>query len=119
MVATSKEIIIPVSAKGVANSGVISYEFDLRYDPTVIQPMASPVDVKDTISRGLAFVANTDVPGLLRVVMYGPLPIDSDGVFLKFRFTAIGKGGSTSSLTFERIMFNEGEVSLMQRRFQQ
>ncbi len=104
-----KEIIVPVHALGVANKGVISYEFNLRYDPSVIQPLAESVDLKDSISRGLSVVANPYEPGLLRVVVYGPMPIDENGVLLNLRFTAVGAPGSVSPLSFERIMFNEVE----------
>src|SRR5207244_4399662 len=38
-----KEVIAPVNVQGVADKDVISYEFDLRYDPSVIQPQADPV----------------------------------------------------------------------------
>ena len=106
---SDKEIIVPVSVQGIANKGVISYEFDLRYDASVMQPLVDPVDVKDTASRGLSVVTNATEPGLLRVVVYGAFPIDENGVLLNLRFTAVGAAGSVSPLTFERILFNEGE----------
>jgi len=102
-----REVIIPISVSGAADKGVISYEFDLRYDPTVIQPLDNPVDVAGTVSRGLIAVANPNKPGLLRVVLYGPLPIDADGILLNLRFTILGSVDSVSPLTFERIMFND------------
>jgi hypothetical protein len=74
----------------------------------VIRPAADPVDSKNTASRGLSYVVNAREPGLLRVVMYGAFPIDGNRVLLNLRFSAIGVLGSTSPLTFERIMFNEG-----------
>ena len=104
-----KEIVIPVGVQGAADKGIFSYEFTLRYDPTVIQPLAEPVDVAKTVSRGLMVVANPYEPGLLRVVVYGAIPIDENGLLLNLRFTAVGKPGSVSPLTFERIMFNEGD----------
>ncbi|MFN0278899.1 MAG: cohesin domain-containing protein [Pyrinomonadaceae bacterium] len=107
-----KEIVIPVSVQGVADKGVISYEFDLRYDPTVLQPLENPVDVAGTVSRGLSVVTNATEPGLLRVVVYGAFSIESDGVLLNLRFTAVGSVLSASPLTFERIMFNEGEAGV-------
>ncbi|MFN0277350.1 MAG: choice-of-anchor V domain-containing protein [Pyrinomonadaceae bacterium] len=107
------EIIIPVNVQGVADKEIISYEFDLRYDPSVIQPQADPVDVAGTVSRGLSVVTNAETPGLLRVVMYGAMPIDQDGLLLNFRFTTVGVSGSVSPITFERIMFNEGEPSIV------
>lgn len=103
-----EEIIIPISIHGAANTGIISYEFNLRYDPSVIQPLASPVDVSGTASRGLMSVVNSREPGLLRVVMYGALPLDGDGILLNLKFTAVGAPGSTSPIVLERMMFNEG-----------
>ena len=103
-----KEIVVPINVQGVADKGIISYEFDLRYDPAVIQPQADPVDLKVTVSRGLFAVANANKPGLLRVVMYGPLPIDENGLLLNLRFQAVGASGSMSPLIWERIIFNEG-----------
>ena len=75
----------------------------------MIQPLADVVDVAGTVSRGLTVVANPNEPGRLRVVVYGPLPIDNDGLLLNLRFTAVGAPGTISPLTWERIMFNEGE----------
>jgi hypothetical protein len=103
------EVIIPVSVTGAADKEIISYEFDLRYDPSVIQPQENPVDVSGTVSRGLLAVANPNEPGLLRVVLYGPYPIEANGLLLNLRFNAVGAPGSVSPLVFERMMFNEGD----------
>jgi len=108
-VSVGKEIVVPVNVQGIADKNVISYEFVLRYDPSVIQPMGDLVDIKDTASRDLSVVTNASEPGLLRVVVYGAFPIIEDGALLNLRFTAVGAAGSASPLTFERIMFNEGE----------
>ena len=104
-----KEIVVPVRVQGIANKDVISYEFDLRYDPSVMQPLSDAADVKETVSRGLSVVTNANEPGLLRVVVYGAMLIDNDGVLLNLRFTAVGQAGAVSPLVWERIMFNEGE----------
>jgi hypothetical protein len=107
-----KEIVIPVRVQGAVDKIITSYEFDLRYDPSVIQPWSDPVDIAKTASRGLSFAVNAHEPGLLRVVMYGAYPIDRDGVLMNLRFTAVGKPGSISPLTFEQIMFNEGDPAV-------
>ena len=106
--AGEEKIIVPINVQGAADKSIISYEFDLRYDPTVIQPLENPVDLSETVSRGLTVVANPNEPGLLRVVVYGPIAINENGILLNLRFTAVGAAGSISPLTFERIMFNEG-----------
>lgn len=111
----NKEIIVPVRVSGVANQDVIAYEFDLRYDPAVLQPDGIGIDLARTVSGGLTAVTNVKEPGLMRVAVYGAYPIDGDGVLLNLRFTAVGSPGSVSPLTIERIMFNEGELRAMTR----
>ena len=107
--AKGNEVLIPVNVAGVADKEIIAYEFDLRFDPSAIQPQEKPVDVKETASRGLSVVSNVNEPGLLRVVVYGAMPIDADGVLLNLRFMAVGAAGTVSPLKWERIMFNEGD----------
>jgi hypothetical protein len=102
-----KQLIVPIAVKGIADRGIISYQFDLKYDPAVIQPEKDSVDFAGTVSRGLSVVANAGKPGILRIVVYGPIAIESDGVLLNLIFTAVGATGSASPLTFERIVFGE------------
>jgi hypothetical protein len=103
------EVTIPVNVQGSSDKGIIAYEFDLRYDPKVIQPQANTVDLARSVSSGLRAVVNATQPGLLRVVVYGPMPITSNGVLLNLRFTAVGQAGDISPLTWERMIFNEGD----------
>lgn len=105
------EVIIPVFIKASGYKKIVSYEFDLRYDPNIIQPQVDPIDVSGTASRGLMTVTNVFEPGLLRVVTYGSLPIEpvkGSDVLLNLRFTTLGSAGAISPLTWERILFNEG-----------
>jgi len=103
------EVIVPVSVQGVSDKGIISYEFDLRYDPLVLQPQENPVEVAGTVSRGLTTAVNATEPGLLRVAVYGPMALEGDGVLLNLRFIAVGAPGSVSPLTWEKMIFNEGD----------
>jgi hypothetical protein len=107
-----KAVTVPVSVQGIATKGVISYEFDLKFDPSVIQPDERPFDATRTVSRGLSVVTNEIEPGLLRVVVYGPMPIERDGVLVNLRFTAIGEPGSASPLAWEHIVLNEGSYEM-------
>jgi len=102
------EIVVPVDVQGIANKGIIAYEFELRYDPAAIQPTKNAVDVAGTVSRGLTAVYNAEEPGLLRVAVYGPMPIVNGGILLNLRFTAVGTAGMVSPLIWERLMLNEG-----------
>ena len=107
------EVVVPIAVDGVANKSIISYEFNLRYDPLVIQPLPDPIDVAGTVSRGLSFAANADEPGILRVAIYGPMPISDNGILLNLRFKAVGSPGSVSPLVWEKIMFNDGYPQTM------
>jgi len=106
---TDRQIVMPVSAFDIAGLGVISYQFDLVYDSSVIHPAVVPVDLSGTISKGLSVVSNAADLGRLRVVVYGPLPIDRDGVLLNLSFTPVGKAGTVSPLRFENLQFNDQE----------
>jgi len=109
----SKSILVPLRVQDVATKNIISYEFDLRYDPSVIQPLDRPVDVAETVSKGFSVVTNASEPGLLRVAIYGVIPIDENGVLLNLRFGAVGSVGMVSPISLERILFNEGETSVI------
>ncbi|MFN0277549.1 MAG: hypothetical protein ACKVRN_02990, partial [Pyrinomonadaceae bacterium] len=63
--------------------------------------------------RNLTTMVNAQVPGILRVAMYGPNSIDENGVLFNLRFRTVGAPGSESALAFERIMFNEGEAGVL------
>lgn len=107
-----KQIVVPVNVENIAGKEIISYQFDLHYDPRLIQPDADPVDVSGTVSRGLSVVTNLLESGTLRVVVYGAMPIDEDGILLNLRFTAVGTGGGESALRLENMMFNDGGPSI-------
>lgn len=109
VILADSEVSIPVSVQGAANKGIIAYEFVLRYDPSVIQPKAVPVELAGTISNRLTAVVNAEEAGILRVAVYGVEPINENGILLNLNFNTVGVSGSNSLLTLERIMFNEGD----------
>ena len=104
-------VVVPVNVERAADKGIISYQFDLRYDPTVIQPTANAVTLGGTVSSQMSVVFNPVAPGMLRVAVYGPYAINENGLMLNFNFTAIGDAFSSSPLTFENFMFNEGGIA--------
>ena len=75
----------------------------------VVMPSIKSVGVAGTVSGRLSFAVNATEPGILRVAVYGPSPIDENGVLLNLKFTAVGAPGSMSPLTWERLVFNEGD----------
>lgn len=105
----SRAITVPISIENAKDKGIISYEFDLRYDPSVILPTANPVSLVGTVGRGFSVAFNSAEPGLLRVAVYGATPLNSDGRLITLRFTAVGTTRSVSPLTWDRVMINEGD----------
>ncbi len=109
---SGSDVIVPIMVEGAAMKGIIGVEIDVRFDPTVVQPQADPLDLVGTASRGLFAVTNGNEPGLLKVVMYGPSPIDANSVLLNLKFTAVGAPGTVSPITFEHLSFNEGDTTV-------
>jgi hypothetical protein len=104
-------ITIPVSLAGdMTGRGVVSYQFELTYNPKVVEPQAVPVEIADTMSSRLFVTANTETVGVIRVVVFGAAPLESKGLLLNLKFTALGETGSSSPLAFQNFMFNEGEI---------
>jgi hypothetical protein len=102
------DVTVPVTVAGVENKGLISYQFDLRYDPSVIQPKANAVTLADTVSSEMSVVVNSTTPGVLRVAVFGPYALANGGTLLNFHFTAVGAPFSVSPIRWESFMFNEG-----------
>lgn len=99
---------IPVTVSDMTGLDVIAYQFDLHYDPTVIQPQTVPVTSFGTLSNGMAVVYNPFAPGILKVAVYGATAITGAGTLFNLQFKAVGAEGSVSSLTWVNMMFNEG-----------
>ncbi len=102
---------VPVSVSDMTGAGIISWQFDLLYDPTIIVPQIVPVDTAGTLSSGFLPTVNPSAPGLLKVVFFGTIPPSGSGVLFNFKFTAVGTAGQTSPLTWVNFMFNEGDPS--------
>lgn len=103
----SEEFLIPVTIENAAAKDIISYQFDLRYDPSAITPAANPVNLTGTVSRRFSVAVSTIEPGLLRVAVYGADPISEDGTLLNLRFRAAAESGFVSTLKWERVTINE------------
>lgn len=109
-VSAGSDVTIPVSVNGAADKGIISYQFDLHYDPTVIQPTANAVTLGGTVSSEMNVVFNAAAPGLLKVAVYGPYELTSNGTLLNFHFTAVGAPFSASALKWDNFIFNDGGI---------
>ena len=99
---------VPLKVADTGDKGIISYQFDVIYDPTVLEAQATLADAAETLSGRMNVVTNVIEPGTLKVAVYGAYPLVGDGVLLNLHFKAIGEVGSKSDLKFVNFMFNEG-----------
>lgn len=109
-VASGSLVTMPISIGDTSGSRILSYQFDLRYNSSVLEPSSEPIDISDSLSDGMIVTANPSEPGLLRVVVFGADPLAGRGDLLKLRFNVIGVAESTTDITWENLIINEGEV---------
>ncbi|HEY0545789.1 MAG TPA: cohesin domain-containing protein [Pyrinomonadaceae bacterium] len=108
LVVAGQNFTIPVTVQDTTGLSVISYQFDLLYNPSVIQPQATPASLTGTISDGMSLTFNPVSPGVLKVVVFGTTNRVGAGTLLNFKFTAVGPVGSVSPLAWQAFLFNEG-----------
>jgi hypothetical protein len=101
--------IIPLIVGDVSGLNVISYQFDLTFDPDVIQPQAQTISGAGTLSSAMSLVSNAGTRGHLRVAAFGTVPLSGAGPLLNLRFTVVGNSGSATALRPENFAFNEGK----------
>jgi hypothetical protein len=101
-------VAIPLRIENMGGAGITAYQFDVEYDPAVITPAAVAASVSGTIGQGLSVVSNAPTPGLLKVVVYGALPVSGEGVYVNLQFSTIGGMGSTTPLNIGQFRLNDG-----------
>jgi len=99
---------LDLMAAETTGAGVLGYQFDVLYNAAVIEPQAIGCDVSDTLSSGMTAVCRVSETGVLKVVVFGATPLTGSGTMLKLNFKAVGARDSTSGLSIENFMFNEG-----------
>lgn len=103
-------VTVPINISDSTGKGILSYEFDLSYDPAVLEIADNATDTVQTLSDGRFVTVNTTTPGMIKVVVFGASEISGEGALLNLRFNAVGDVGSTTALTWENFNFNEGGV---------
>jgi hypothetical protein len=107
------QVTVPVRLDNLKGRGVVAFEFDVVYDPTVLTTGQGAATLEGTLSNGLAVASNSPEPGLLKVVVYGALPLSGDGVYVKLSFAAIGESGSVSPLAISGFRLNDGKTQVL------
>jgi hypothetical protein len=98
---------LPVTVTDLTGLNVLSYQFDLRFDPSVVQLQPTTLDASGTLSSGMFIIWNEPTPGRLLGSAYRATPLSGSGTLIKIGFTAVGPIGSVSPLHWESFFFNE------------
>ena len=124
--AGSGGFIVPISVGDVTGLGIVSFEFQVTFDPSVVQ-MASPsIDRTGTLvgqTQTWSIVTNFSNPGHMIVAGWSWQELAGSGTLIKLRFNVVGSPGQSTALTFENytdpgsrahqsFLFNEGTPSV-------
>ena len=112
-------ITIPVTVSNLTGLGVTSYDFNIDYNPAVVQPASPAFDTTGTISSTMLVTANTDFAGHFIISAFQASELSGSGTLLNLKFNVIGAGGTSTALTFQdytdpnqtfhpAFVFNEG-----------
>jgi hypothetical protein len=102
--------IVPLKLENLNGASVMSYQFDIQYDPAVLIPDTVAADVAGTVSQGMNVVYNVPSPGLLKVAVYDVFGVIGDGVYANLRFAAAGPAGSATELAVKGFRLNDGKM---------
>ena len=104
-------LTVPVKIGETTGLGIRAYQFELHYDPNVLEPALTAAELAGTVSEGRVVTVNSAKKGILRVVTFGANPLEGAGDLLKLNFQVIGAADSSSVLKWERFQLNEGGIS--------
>ena len=103
-------IEIPVFVSNVTGFDIISCQFVVTFDNTVIVP-ADPYTITTGTLCGTAswsVLGNPNTPGQITIGGFGSTALSGSGILLKVKFNIIGTVGDQSALTFTSFTFNAG-----------
>lgn len=103
---------VNITVPDTSGQGIISYQYDVAYNPAVVTPDAVPCDLSGTLSAAMLAVCNPVSPGLLKIAVFGSTPLTGAGILMKVRFNVIGPGGSSSPVNIQSFLFNEDPLLL-------
>ncbi|HMV87797.1 MAG TPA: putative Ig domain-containing protein [Blastocatellia bacterium] len=104
--ASGASLTIPIIVGNLTGLGVMSYDFDLSFDPTVLQLQNTPVDAAGTLSGAMTITPNA-MTGRLRVSAFGIGAMTGAGTLLNLKFNVVGAAGSATALAWQGFLFNE------------
>lgn len=103
------EVVFPIEVGDMTGRGVVAYQFDLGFDPKVLEPVTDFARSKGTLSQDMTVTYNRIEAGRIRVAVFGAYPVQGRGELLSLAFKLVGPEGSTSALGLDQVILNESK----------
>lgn len=113
---TGSLVEVPITFENVKGRGIGSYQFDVTYDPAVLEPAEVAAMLESTMGESLDVVSNSPEPGLLKVAVWGVLPVTGDGTYANLKFNVIGETGSSTPIEVSWFEYNNGDSPVLRTR---
>jgi len=103
---------VPINIANVTNKNIISYEFTLDFDPSILSPVG--ITTLNTVSAHFSMpLANYGQTGKVHVGNLGVTPLAQDGVLIYINFQVIGSIGASSQLAMSSFVCNGGSPEVV------
>lgn len=108
--------VIPITIDDTTGQGIIAFQFNVIYDPNVIDPTGPNFgcSTSGTLSgdAGIGAVCNVTPDGTLRIAAAGAFPLTGAGTLINLNFSTdiSAVAGNVSSLAFQELLFNGGAI---------
>ena len=103
----NSQVMLPVTLQNVDERAIFAYQFTIRFDPSVLAALG--VSTTNTLSAAWSIAENHQTPWELTVAAFHTTPLVSSGHLLTLRFTVVGQPTMQSAMTWQTLLFNEGD----------
>lgn len=109
--------VIPILIDDTTGQGIIAHQFNVIYDPNVIDPTGPNFgcSTAGTLSgdAGMGATCNVTPDGTLRISTFGAFPLTGAGTLINLNFSTdiSATAGNVSPLSLEAVLFNGGGVA--------
>ncbi len=93
-------ITVPVTVGDTTGRGIISYDFQVSFNPAVIVPASPEFDATGTLSSTMSITPNGNNAGHLIISAFQAANLSGAGVLINLKFNVVGELGSSTALTF-------------------
>ena len=93
-------VTIPIVVSDTTGRGIISYDFNIDYNPAVVQPASPAFDQAGTLSSAMSITPNTTNSGHFIISAFQASDLVGAGVLLNLKFNVVGTSGQFSNLNF-------------------